>query len=280
MCALVSVPQRLVSRASFAAIAAACVLASAPTRIVVASLTEFPQDLNGFTAAAKSSAVAVSFDDVATGTNIGGQTIGGATFTAVGSPLMVVAADSTVTSGAYQGPFDSTNKLVATSGANVVSPGGNTLPPGPDANTENDDIQISFAQPVGYFAFDHLSQEDDGTAYTRVGFYDQNGNVLLERSLAIALLSAGEDGAVPGGVDFFGVVSDSNNIAKVIVNERDDNANAPDNNIGYDSLRFGQISGSEPPPPQSIPLPPALAAFPLAAVATAAAIAARHFRRG
>ena len=268
---------RFASRASFAASAVIALFVAAPG--ASASITEFPQDVGGFTAAAKSTSVAVNFDDIAAGTDIGGQTIGGATFTAVGSPLMVVAAGSTNTSGAYQGPFDSTNRLIATSGANVVSPGGSNLPPGPDVNTENDDLQITFAQAVGYFGFDHLSQSDDGKAYSRIGFYDAQGTLLLQRDMKIALLPAGGDGVVPGGVDFFGVVSDSNNIAKVIVNERDDNANVPDNNIGYDSLRFGQLS-SEPPPPTSIPLPAPLSAFPLAAVATAATVAARYFRQG
>jgi hypothetical protein len=244
---------------------------------VSASVMEFPEDLAGFSAAAKTSAVAVTFDDITANTDIGGHTIGGATFVAVGSPLMVVDEGATGTVGDYHNPFDADNRLIATSGSQVVSPGGPALPPGPDVGTENDDLQITFATPVGYFGLDHLSQQDDGSAYTRIEVEDAQGQNLFEGNMTIALLQPGDDGVVPGGSDFWGIVSDSNNIAKVIFNEFDENNNAPDNNIGYDTLRFGQLS-AQPPPPAAIPLPASLSGVPAAVLA--AAWAARHFRRG
>ena len=262
---------RRASRRSLTLTCFACVggIIAAP---LAASVTEFAQDSAGFALAAGSDAVTLDFDDLAPGADIDGQTIGGATFTAVGSPLMVV--DSTSTGGTYENPFNGTNRLIATTGANLVSPGGGTLPPGPDVAVENDDLQITFAQPVGYFGLDHLSQQSDGKAYTGVEVVDAQGQTIFAGEVPIALMPAGEEGIVPGGVDFWGIVSDSDNIAKVIFNEHDENANAPDNNVGYDSLRFGQLAVTPPP---AIPLPAAVATFPLAA---AAAIAARHFRRG
>jgi hypothetical protein len=248
-----------------------------PVRPAVASVMEFPQDLAGFTAAAKTSDVAVTFDDIPANTDIGGRIAGGATFVAVGSPLIVVDQATTGSVGDYRQPFDADNKLTATSDDNVLSPGGAALPPGPDPNTENDDLELTFERPVGFFGFDHLSQQSDGTAYTRIEVLDTQDRDLFEGRIPIALLPVGEDGIVPGGTDFWGIVSDSNNIAKVIVNEFDFTANAPDNNIGYDSLRFGEVA-APPPPPAAIPLPTSLAGLP--AAACAAAFASRHFRRG
>jgi len=229
--------------------------------VASAAVVEFAQDLSGFTAAAGSSAVAVDFEDQADGADIGGQTIGGATFNAIGSPLIVVDADSTVSSGLYQQPFNATNKLVG--GGRVLSPGGATLSAGPDAAVENDDLQLVFDEPVGFVGFDHLSQRADGQSFTRVAVIGTGGDTLLDTIIAISSLPAGEDGIVPGGVDFWGIVSDANDIASITFDEVDDDGSAPDDNIGYDSFRFGALAAS-PPPPDGIliPLPAALLTTP------------------
>ena len=66
-------------------------------------------------------------------------------------------------------PNPANNTLGATSGANVLSPGGVTLGPGPDDAVENDDLTLEFATPVSAFGFDHLAQSADGFSFTGGG---------------------------------------------------------------------------------------------------------------
>lgn len=90
----------------------------------------------------------ITFDDIAPGTDIAGTTIGGVTFTIPdGNTLQVVTAASTFTTGGFTGVIDaSTNTLIATSGANVLSPGGPVLVPGP-ALAQRDSLQLDFSTP-------------------------------------------------------------------------------------------------------------------------------------
>src|SRR5439155_13842981 len=57
-----------------------------------ATVTAFPMDLTGFNAAAGNPPVVVDFDGITSGTDIGGQTIDGVTFSpsVTGAPLRVV----------------------------------------------------------------------------------------------------------------------------------------------------------------------------------------------
>jgi hypothetical protein len=231
--------------------------------VASAAVVEFTQDLSGFTAAAGSSSVTVGFDDQANGTDIGGQTLGGgATFNAIGSPLIVVDASTTASGGGSAEPSNATNKLTATSGANVLSPGGALLGVGPDPAVENDDVQLVFDQPVGFVGVDHLSQRADGQGFTRVEVFGSDGSTLLNTIIPISNLPAGEDGIIPGGADFWGVVSDANDIASITFDEVDEDDTAPDNNVGYDSFRFGTV-GDVNPPGVTMPLPAALFTMPL-----------------
>jgi hypothetical protein len=232
--------------------------------VASAAVVEFAQDQAGFIAAAGTSDVAVNFDDQASGDDIGGQTLGGAKFNAIGSPLIVVDAASTASGGGSTIPAGATNKLTATSGANVLSPGGATLGVGPDATVENDDVQLVFDQPVGFVGVDHLSQRADGQGFTRVEVFGTDGGLLLDTIIPISNLPAGDDGVIPGGVDFWGVVSDANDIASITFDEVDEDDTAADNNVGYDSFRFGALGDATPPPPGvSMPLPAALFSMPL-----------------
>jgi hypothetical protein len=231
--------------------------------VASAAVVEFPQDLAGFTAAAGSSDVDVNFDDIASGTDIGGTKIGEATFNAIGSPLIVVDASTTASGGGSTIPAGPSNKLTATSGANVLSPGGAVLGVGPDATVENDDVQLVFDQPVGYVGVDHLSQRADGQGFTRVEVLGTGGDTLLETIIPISNLPPGEDGVIPGGVDFWGVVSESNDIASITFNEVDEDDSAADDNVGYDSFRFGTLQAPGDGGGASIPLPPALFTTPL-----------------
>jgi hypothetical protein len=242
-----------------------------------AALVDFSQDLAGFTAASGNSDVAVSFDDVPAGSDVGGQSFSGASLSTSGSPLIVVDAAATASSGGYSEPVSVTNRLFATSGANVLPPGGAALGPGPDAAIENDDLRIDFADPVGFFGFDHLSQRADGQSYTRVEVIDSQGQTILDSIVPISSLAADpETGAIPGAADFWGIVSDANDIAAIVFNEVDEDAGGPDNNVGYDSLRFGQLAVEPPPPPVAIPLPAAVLTAPV--LAAVAALAARWRR--
>jgi hypothetical protein len=251
-----------------ARVAAACgavALMLAPTA-ASAALTPFVQDAAGFAAATDNAAVTAGFDDVAAGSEIGGQSFGGATFTAPGAPLTVVDAASTATVGTFELPYNQTNRLFASTGGNVLSPGGAALGPGADPAVENDDLRIDFASPVAFVGFDHLAQRLDGQGFTRVAVINAAGDTVLDEVIPISTLDAdAETGIIPGGVDFWGIVSDDNDIAALIFNEVDEDANGPDSNVGYDSFRFGVLDdGTEPPPPPTaIPLPAAIYAMPL-----------------
>ena len=230
-----------------------------------ASVTVFAQDLNGFNAAAGNPPIGVDFDSTAPGTDIGGTTINGVLFTATGSPLIVVKGADTQTSGAYSGVVDaSTNKLLPTSGANVLSPGGAVLSPGPDAAVEDDGVEIEFDSPVKAVGFDHLSQSADGFGFTSVQVFDDANNSLFSGTIPISNVG-GLPGGNPGGADFWGIVSDTANIDVVRITEGDADANFPDNNIGFDTLRFGTTGGGGGGGggPTGIPLPAALYTAPL-----------------
>ena len=248
-----------------------------------AALTPFVQDQAGFTAAAGNANITVGFDDLADGTDIGGQSYGGATFTAPGAPLTVVDAATTATVGTFELPYDESNRLTATSGANVLSPGGAQLGPGPDPDVENDDVRIDFDAPVGFFGFDHLAQRLDGQGYTRVGVIDTDGNTILDDVIQISMLDADENGVIPGGADFWGIVSDENDIAAIVFNEVDEDANGPDSNVGYDSFRFGTLAdgggnGGGNGGGIAIPLPAGVFAMPL--MMGVAELARRRMTRG
>lgn len=192
--------------------------------------------------AASGAPVQVTFDDVAAGTDIQGSAINGATFSAGpvegAAPIVVRAADTTTPDG-FTGPepFDpADNTLVATTGDNVLSPGGTTLAPGPNPTVENDDLVVRFDQPVSAVGFDLLFQSLDDYSGVAVLLYDSSGSLLYVNGL----IPAGTNPAGSPGAPFFvGFVSPSPNIATLVVDDTDDNEVWPDANIGFDSFRFG-----------------------------------------
>ena len=77
---------------------------------------------------------------------------------------------------------------------------------------------------------------------------DTNSNVLYNGNIAISNL--GGAGA-PGGADFWGIyATGGTTIGRVEITEGDNDAQYPDANIGFDSLRYG----SEVPEPGSLML--------------------------
>ncbi|HYC77467.1 MAG TPA: hypothetical protein VEI02_07550, partial [Planctomycetota bacterium] len=192
--------------------------------------------LAAFNAAAGNPPVAVTFDDLAPGTDLSGVHRGGVTFVATGAPLLVVAAAATFTPAGFTGaPNPAANVLPATTGAHVLSPGGVVLGPGPDPAVEADGLTLTFDAPVSAFGFDHLSQSADGFSFSSVQVKDANGAVLFSGTVPISNLGGGGAAA---GADFFGVVATSAIIKSVVVSEGDSNSQFPDCNIGYDTLRF------------------------------------------
>lgn len=230
---------RVAVRLGWVAVPVLLGLVSAPSAVAV--ITVFSRDLAGFDAAAGAPPVVVDFDATVPGTDIGGQTLGGVQFLAGNAPLIVVRGVDTVTvAGGFTGIVDAdTNKLPATSGENVLSPGGVVLGPGPDAAVEDDDVTMLFSPPVASVGFDHLSQSSDGFGFTSIEVRDQFDTVLYSGPIPISDLGGG---GAPGGADFFGVVSDAADIAKIVIDEGDDNAGFPDSNIGIDTVRVGDLA--------------------------------------
>jgi hypothetical protein len=202
---------------------------------------------SGFESATGNLTIGISFDDIAAGTNISGTTINGIKFDSNTAPLFVVKGTDTYTpAGVFSGTVDiSTNKLFATSGANVLSPGGIVLGPGPNDPIENDGLILTFSTPAMAFGFDHLSQSADGLGYTYVYVYTQSGLSINGINIPIH----GSSGGAPGGADFWGVTTTNDDkITKIVITEIDNNATYPDCNIGYDSF-YVVTNTSVPEPP-------------------------------
>ncbi len=225
--------------------------------IVVYSLVE-NSGLAGFNSAAGNPPVSIDFDSISPGTDIGGLTIAGVTFTASsgGAPLLVVNGNATFTPGGFSGVIDpNTNKLFPTSGQNVLSPGGTNLGPGPNAAIENDDLELIFGEPLSAFGFDHLSQSADGASYTHIKVFNQT-NALIYAGL-IPISNFGGGGA-PGGADFFGMIATAGDlISRIVIDEQDANELYPDSNIGFDTFRFVPQSSQL----SSVPEPSSLVVF-------------------
>jgi hypothetical protein len=219
-----------------------------------AAVVVFQGDLAGFDLAAGSPPISITFDGIAPGTNVAGTTIGGVTFTSpAGNSLDVVTAASTSTPGGFAPPGgDTDNVLPATSGANVLSPGGSSLVPGP-ATAEVDGLQLLFDTGLSAFGIDILFQSLDGFALVDFAVFDTSLALISSGSLNIPSAGNGPDptsNAAAGGAFFIGFVSDAPDIGLIVFSEGDSNDVNPDSNIGYDSLRFSRVAAV--PEPASI----------------------------
>jgi hypothetical protein len=211
--------------------AAALWAASANATVIV-----FQADLAGFDAAAGSPPIAIDFDAITPGTDIAGAAIAGATFTSPdGNTLEVVLASATFTPSGFTGVVDaSTNVLIATSGLNVLSPGGAALVPG-SALAQEDSLQIVFASPQSAVGLDVLFQSFDVAPAVTFTAYGPGGGAVASGSF----VGSGGAGS-PGAAIFLGFVSDSpsTHISRILITETDGNASNPDCNIGFDSVRL------------------------------------------
>lgn len=211
------------------------------------------RSLSSFNDAAGIPGVAITFDDQEAETDLSGRTICGVRFDKVNAALIVVRGDETVTTEGFTNvasPSEFT--LKSTSGSQLLSPGGNRLEPGPNAVIEDDDIIMTFDPPVAAFGFDHISQSADGNSFTHIEVFDAAGTLLHSGTVEIGPMWEGkrisslepfaeEHPGAPGEIvtaDFWGIVSTQANIARIRIDERDDNNICPDSNIGLDTLRF------------------------------------------
>jgi hypothetical protein len=191
-----------------------------------------------FNAASGSPPIVVNFDNITAGTDITNQTIGGVKFEpnllTTSAPLLVVRANDTYSPSGFTWAASPDNKLFATSGENVLSPGGTILAPGPNATVENDDLTLTFTNPVAAVGFNVLFKSLDGSSYTFVKVMDVSNNTLYQSTMIPTPAAPNYD----GGTVFVGFVSNSTSIAKVIIDETDDNAAYIDSNIGLDTIRL------------------------------------------
>jgi hypothetical protein len=204
---------------------------------------DFFGDLAGFTAASSGAPLRVDFDHVRSGTDLGGRVLAGARFSPgpgdAAAPIVVRAADTFTPSGFESPvPFDpADNTLPATSGTKVLSPGGARLGPGPDPLVENDDLVVSFRRPVSAVGFDVLFQSRDCCSFLSIDLIDPSGTVLAHYDP----IPTGEPESMdtgPGGAVFVGFTASAPRIAKLVIDEYDDNNIFPDANIGFDTFRY------------------------------------------
>jgi hypothetical protein len=147
----------------------------------------------------------------------------------------VRGADTFTTAGFCCASNPATNKLFPTSGANVLSPGGVELRPGPNPLFENDDLELRFATPVAAVGFDLLYQSLDCCSFVGITIHDPAGVVIYANPF---IPSGGFGAGGPGGAEFVGFVSSSADIARIVIDEFDGEPNFPDSNIGFDTFRF------------------------------------------
>lgn len=187
----------------------------------------------------------IDFDSFPSGSILDGVAVAGVTFERVGAPLLVVdAAETRTPSNGWSATIlaPEAHRLVASSGHNVLSPGGTELAAGPNADLELDSLTMHFHPPVCQVAFDLASQSADGMSFVTVEVLDAQGNLLHAGQISI------KDRTTPDcdrrerfaspGVDTWGFATPECRIAEVRLIDSDNDAACPDSNVGIDSVRF------------------------------------------
>ena len=216
--------------------------------LVLATLTvtlppelRFFNSLSTFNAAAVGKQTAITLDDIAPNTDITDSVVSGVRFHRVSSSpqsaaLMVVRGVDTFTPTSFIGVVSpAANKLLPTSGENVLSPGGVELGPGPNDVLESDGLVLNFDVPVLAIGFDLLFQSLDCCSFVRLSVFGPSGELLYSNPF----IELGDgDGGEPAGSIFVGFVAAWSNIARVVIDEFDNDNVFPDANIGYDTFRI------------------------------------------
>ena len=231
--------------------------ADAPSPPVI---TTYFNDLEGFNLAHGDPPIVVTFDSfmpgvrLRAGTSVGnhlyGISLNPGPVSDAGSPsaaLVVVRASATFTPPSYyytggawghRVPITATDRfrLPATSCEQILSPGGAVLAAGFNPSLENDDLEIVFDDPVAVVGFDILFQRLDGEAYASVSLFDVDGVKLYEGEVLqpVGLVEF----PLAGGSCFVGFSVGVPIIKRIVVDDRDDNDEQPDANIGYDTFRY------------------------------------------
>ncbi len=228
-----------------AAAVVSALMVAATTVPASATLTAYlgNGNLGAFNTAAGNPPISISFDTIAAGTNLAGSTVSGVTFSSPsGNSLDVVDASTTFS------PYGPLYVLPATSGANVLSPGGANLVDGPDIR-QRDGLDISFSTPVSAFGLDMLFESLDGFSLAGATVYGPDKTTVLYSNTFLSIPAI-----TGGGAYFLGFVSDSaaTNIGRIVFNDDDDNNVNPDANLGYDTFRFVAPTVGQVPEPTTV----------------------------
>lgn len=214
----------------------------------------FQNDAGAFKAVGGFPPVMVDFDELEPGTDLTGKSLDGVRFERSrpsSAPLVVVRGWETFTPGGYRcEPLGdaATHRLFPTTGGNVLSPGGLELTPGRNDALEDDDLVLLFDDPVSAVGFDLLWQSADGSR-RKLTLQDALGKTLFEQEVAFDLGTPGV--APPAGSSFVGFVSESNNIARVVVDEFDSDNCRENANGGYDTIYFKRLAEKAQPVPEN-----------------------------
>jgi hypothetical protein len=170
---------------------------------VAAGVTPYFDNLAGFNADAGTPPVVVSFDSIPALTDITGTTINGIKFEAgipTSAPLIVIKASDSYSPSGFDRTGTPMNRLFATSGDNVLSPGGIELAPGFDPLKENDDLVMTFNAPVDVVGFDILFQQLDGYSSVGIKVFDTSDTILYENDMIpIAVAPSNGQSGFEGG---------------------------------------------------------------------------------
>ena len=185
----------------------------------------------------------VTFDDLAPWTDVEGQTVdgiyfktpwlgcdpyGGSTYrcgTQTSAPLTVITGIT---------------GMPATTGANLLSPGGTDIAACSDPSLDNDDLVIHFMEPVSAVGLDVILQIDGGSNLG-VRVLGSSGNILYDEPDVQIVMPI----TPYTGVRFIGFISDTEDIARVEIDEYDEECTGYDAHVGYDSIVYADPLNEE-----------------------------------
>jgi hypothetical protein len=179
----------------------------------------------------------IDFDGTPAGTDITGSVIDGVGFELLNSGCQPYGPSIYRCGTQVSVPLIITTDaplLPATSVPHLLSPGGADVTACLDPTRDNDDLSLVFTSPVRAFGLDVVFRYADGASYLGFRVLDPFGQILYEASFIPAPVVWGP------GVQFVGFVSDSFNIARIEIDEYDEDCSGSgdlhDSNVGYDTL--------------------------------------------
>jgi len=201
-------------------------------------LTTF-RDEGDFSAAVGEEPLLLDFDRFLAGESLDGRRFNGMTIIKGPAAPIVVEAAATWTprSRAVRDPEH--YQLTAPSGSRVLSPGGERLAFGPDPMTEDDDLVLTFDEPVAAVAFTLLTPSADGLSFTEVNVYSADGESLFKGQVSMERSESAPGVSFPApGIAFWGCIAKGAMISRIEIDEQDSDENCPDSNIGFGDIRF------------------------------------------